>query len=346
MLKAERFAVIGGNGNHDLDAHIIKVVNDLGYEDLTFMNLNMDSFPDSEEDDRIEEYEQLHNKHLILMQSMHRGKFLNEFLILAWAAKFQYGARSITGVVPFLRYRRQDHAEIPAEINRNAWVAHMLTACGVDRIILCDIHSPKTTDNLRQAGLEVWNVSPAPAFAAKLSAYVDMARGQGKTFFVYAPDKGSIARAIALARELNVEVMVTLKKRLHTGEVMIDDDPSKLAQLSADHQHPLLLASAELTGGNYVVIVDDELSTGSTSRLTGWHVRDNLQAEKVYCCVTHPVCAPGWKRKFVDKSPFDQIFFGNTIPRGYEKSSGGRITTVHVSQVIGNKLFEVMESLG
>lgn len=345
MHRADHFAVIGGTGNHDLDRHTIEVVNDLGFENLDFMNLNIDVFPDGEQDFRIDQFHDLRDKQLILMQSSYNDDLLIQFLQLAWAAKFQYGVRSITAVVSFLRYRRQDHPEIPEEINRNRWVAQMMAACGVDRIILCDVHSEETIKNMEEVHIEVHNVSSAPAFAAKLRAYVEVARSQGQKFFVYSPDKGSIARAISLARELQVELIVTLKKRLHTGEAAIDDDPGKLEELIAQYHYPLELASREKVAGSIVVIKDDEINTGGTCRLTGWHVRDKLGAAQVICCLTHPVCAPGWKRKFFDNNPFDNIFFGNTIPRNYEKSTGGAITTVHMSQVLGNELFRVMQGL-
>ena len=81
MHNAECFAVIGGTGNHDLDRGVIEWVNGLGFGKLRFTNLNMDLFPDGEEDDRLEDPEkQLAGKHLILMQSMHQKKLLLEFL--------------------------------------------------------------------------------------------------------------------------------------------------------------------------------------------------------------------------------------------------------------------------
>lgn len=345
MNKADQFVVIGGIGNHDLDRHIIQVVNDLGFEDLQFTNLNMDLFPDGEEDFRIENFDRLLGRHLILMQSIYSNELLIQFLQLAWAAKFQYGVQSITAVVPFLRYRRQDHPEIREEINRNKWIAKMIAACGVDRIILCDVHSEETMKNMGEVGLEAFNVSSAPAFSTKLRAYVDMARSQEKEFMIYAPDKGSVGRAIDLARELGVKVVVTLKKRLHTGEAIIDDDPVILAALSKQYDYPLELATAERVTNNFICLKDDEINTGGTVRLTGWHIMDKLRAGWLCCCLTHAVCAPGWKRKFFDNNPFDIIFFGNTVPRNYDKSTGGDITTVHVSQVIGNKLYGVLESL-
>lgn len=342
----KRVVVIGGTGNHELDKHILKVVNDLwGSEDLEFTRINMDLFADGEEDFRIANYELIQGRHVLLFQSIHSNNLMIQFLQLAWASKFQYQAASVTAVVPFLRYRRQDHPENMEEINRNKWIAAMMAASGVDRIILCDVHSEETLNNMRSFKIEAYNVSAAPAFAAKLRAYVDTAHEKGKEFLVYAPDKGSVLRAIELGRELKCRVIINLKKRQHDGEATIEqDDAQMLATLSEQHNYPLEFATSEIVQGNYVCIRDDELSTGGTACTTGRRLK-NLGAAWLCCCMTHAICAPGWKRKFFDSNPFDIIFFGNTVPRGYEKSTGGFITDIHASQVIGNKVWGVLQGL-
>lgn len=354
MLDTSRFVVLGGSGNHELDKDIIAAVNQIvaggqGAGQLVFSHLDGGRFADGESDLRIINWKGLANKHLIVFQTTRRRnretqELLAELLTMAWAAKYQYGALSVTAVVPFMSFRRQDHPDNLDEIHRNLWLIHMMAASGVDRLLVCDIHSDQTRQNCEQEGIQFYNVPSASAFANHLRPMVEIAKDQGRQFFVYAPDAGAVPRAIALARELDVGVTVTLKKRSHDGNVEIKEDPAVLQALSAKHSFELMPADERLRRAS-VCLVDDELSTGRTASKTGHNLHDELGVHEVFFCATHAVCADGWKRTFVSNAPFKRMFLGNTIHRGYFDTTGGAITTVDMAQIIANQLLVVLNSI-
>ncbi|MDD5032218.1 MAG: ribose-phosphate diphosphokinase [Patescibacteria group bacterium] len=353
MIIQDNFVVLGGTGNHELDKCILAIVNDLGRTRLSFLHLNMDDFPDDEDDFRITHPERIAGKHVILFQSVHNDSRQNlerQFLTLAWAAKYQYGAKSIIAVVPFMSYRRQDHPEKTDEIHRNLWFVHNMQANGVDELILCDIHSDVTLENCEKIGIKVYNVDPSPAFASILKPRVGLSRAKGRQFFVYSPDRGSIRRAASLAKELGVPVMVSLKNRLHDCSVAAEEDPEKLAAIKrelAELQErfgvPISLAGEDLNDAS-ICIREDELSTGGTAVMTGKALKQ-AGAGEIFFCATHPVCTKGWKRKIVDDNPFTAILLGDTIPRPYRKETGGEVSTVSMARVIANQLFVIMDSI-
>ncbi|MCK4554361.1 ribose-phosphate pyrophosphokinase [Candidatus Parcubacteria bacterium] len=345
MVNSGNYIALGGIGNHALDVKIVEVINKFGNCDIKFLHLDMDQFADGEQDFRIPEYQKIKGKHVLLFQSMHKNVrgLGSQFLTLAWAAKYQYGAKSIIAIVPFLLYRRQDHVENMREINRNLMFIQSMKNNGVDKLILCDIHSETTLTNCAKIGIEAWNVDPTPAYVAYLKVLVDMAYKHNRKFFIYSPDAGSIGRAVPLAKKLGVTVAINFKERAHTGKVKKGKDPTEaeLKKLKEKYEIEIIVANEKLKGAD-VAMREDEITTGNTARTAGLYLKNELGVNELTFIATHPVCVSGWRRRFIDNTPFNHIYFGNTIPKDYRKSTGGKATRVDMSQVIGSQLYEII----
>ena len=104
----------------------------------------------------------------------------------------------------------------------------------------------------------------------------------------------------------------------------------------------LISADAVVKNSDFA-IREDETSTGSTANQTAVYLKCKMEAHHVFLCATHPVCTPCWKRKLLDGNPFENIFLGNTIPRPYQKRTGGEVTTVDMSLSIATRLFEILQ---
>jgi ribose-phosphate pyrophosphokinase len=342
MFDAKKFVVLSLTGNHKLDEEIIGEIDNLSHARLKFSNLNMGRFPDGETDVRIPNYEKVKDKHVILMQSAYNRDLMIELLDISWAVKFQYKAKSVTAVIAFMHYRRQDPTD-PAEINRSLWFAHNLKANGVDNVIFCDIHSQSTLDNCESEGLRTWNVDPARAYARRLILPVAIAQEEGRGFYIYCADKGTIKRAKALAELLRVKIAINLKLRNHDGSVERVDDDDTIKKLEEEYGVDLVVADKKLANASFC-IRDDELSTGGTAVLCADKLVNEIGAYEVFFCATHAVCSPGWKRKIIDKNPFNNIFLGDTIPREYFNSTGGKITNVHMAEEIAHQIILVVRN--
>lgn len=344
MPSSQKFVVIGGNGNHDLDKRTVKSLNEIRMEHraLEFLHLDIDEFPDREPDLRFQIQERIEGRHAILFQSIETVGLMEEMLILAWGIKNKYGAQSLTAVLNFFRYRRQDHPEKIHEIPASHMLVDLLVrGCGVDRIIFCEIHSQATLDYCRQKGIEAWNVNTAPVFAAQLRPFVEKAEAASRPFRIHAPDVGSIPRAIVLAQELGVGVSATPKRREHDGKISMIQNSGILSEIQAGLPMKVIFADEQLRG-SHVCIFDDELSSGSTGTKNGRHLLE-LGVERVCFAAAHPVCVPGWKRKFVDSGVFQpgDMFLGNTLDRSaYKYSTGGKVVRVNVAPVIARALHD------
>lgn len=159
---------------------------------------------------------------------------LTQFLLGAHTLSKE-GARSVTAVLPYLAYARQDHDEPGASLAA-AWIGRMLQASGVERVLTVDVHSGAAE---RLSAIPIESVSPGPLFASEL------ARIGLRDYVVVAPDEGGIHRArdLAAAAQLDRPVVACRKRRTAKGIVHLGME-GELAPRA--------------------VVVDDILDTGAT----------------------------------------------------------------------------------
>lgn len=337
-MEPNQFVILSGNGNYELAEKTIKYINNSTGKNFTFSHIDFDNYPDKEPDFKIPNPERIENKVVILFQSMIDLEKQEEFLTLAFACKKQYKAKYLIAVLPFFRYRRQERKEKVLEINRNLMLVNFMKAAGVDEVIFCDIHSETTLNNCHEIGIIAHNVSIAKIVAELLEPIIE----DKKNIKIYSPDEGSIKRAIFLNKYIKAPIMYTLKNRDFTGQVTQINDKEKIAELNNKYDIEICLANEETVKNQTVIMLEDEIATGSTAKITGKKLK-KLGAKELIFCATHPVCTDGWKRVFIYDTPFDYIILGNTLPRGYEKSSGGKIINASVHPVLAIKLLSMMK---
>ncbi|HDI07840.1 MAG TPA: ribose-phosphate pyrophosphokinase, partial [Candidatus Bathyarchaeota archaeon] len=73
-----------------------------------------------------------------------------------------FGAASITAVVPYFAYARQDKRFLPGEAFSVKTVVKLLKNCGVDKIITVNAHNPKVLKNFN---IPVIDLSAIPLLA-------------------------------------------------------------------------------------------------------------------------------------------------------------------------------------
>jgi ribose-phosphate pyrophosphokinase len=145
------------------------------------------------------------------------------------------GAASVTAVLPYLAYARQDEAPAPESLGL-AWVGDLLRGAGVGEVVTVDVHSPRAGALL---GVPVRSLSPAAVLAESLTG----AWRSAATFV--APDEGAVERcaAVAAAAGRPGAVAHLVKRRRASG-----------------------VAHLGLHGdvGERALVVDDILDTGGT----------------------------------------------------------------------------------
>ena len=216
-------------------------------------------FPDGELDVRVDD---LRGLRAVLVQPMPHpaGDSLLELLLLADACR-RAGARSVTAVVPYMGYARQDHRTVPGQALAMRVVADLLGARRVDRILAVDLHSD-TIEGFFDGPLE--HVSAVPVLAEAVRATAT--RGS----VIVAPDLGAAKRAREYARALELPMAIVRKTRLGPLDVSAD-------ALVGDVR------------GFRPILVDDMISTGVTLDAAVRVLRAERCAAEITVVATHGV---------------------------------------------------------
>ncbi len=349
MLCTDTFIVYRGldDQQYRFDRQALALMNRTAGLKLTFDHILSERWPDGELGHRPTEYAKIAGKHVILFACPTTDRLELEMRDMITACKKQYGGKSLTLGMSFLRYRRQDRQDKHHEINRLRWFIGDLKHWGVDHLVLCEPHSVVCTKKFcREFGLPVTIADTTELFA---EAMTPLLQTIGRSnFVVYAPDFGSVGRAIALAQATGTSVVALPKKRLYGDEVVTgfcfsEDDFLRQIRRSYGDAVPVSCNVGDVKG-RYVAVRDDEVSTGSTAIATSHQLRA-AGALGTYFIATHAVCTAGWSTKLAlhsNRPPFDNIWFGNTRPRGeeggYRESSGGRIQTVDLAPVFARAM--------
>lgn len=242
-------------------------------------------FPDGER--RIRVLENVVDEDVVIVQPTTTPADMNymELFFIADGLK-RSGARSITAVIPYVGYQRQDHVFRDGEAVSLEVIAKTLQAVGVERVVTIDLHSVRIPQAF---GIPVSHLSALPLFA---EAIKKNDWNTADTFLV-SPDMGGIRRVKILSELLDNMPFATVEKNrdLDTGAVevvRIEGDLSKRA-----------------------IIVDDMVTSGSTLVKAAEALKER-GVEEVIVFATHGILASG-APKFLQDSVIDKVFVTDTV---------------------------------
>lgn len=137
---------------------------------------------------------------------------LMELLIVSDALR-RSSANSITAVVPYFGYARQDRKAAPRVPITAKLVANMMQTAGVNRVVTMDLHAGQI-----QGFFDV----PVDNLYGSI-VFVDFLKAQNlKNPIIASPDVGGVARARSFAKKLNLDMVIVDKRReeANKSEVM------------------------------------------------------------------------------------------------------------------------------
>ncbi|MCD6411867.1 MAG: ribose-phosphate diphosphokinase [Thermoplasmata archaeon] len=191
--------------------------------------VNIKEFADGERYVRLED--EVKDEDLIIIQNTYPdGNIIETFLLQDASA--DAGARSITLVIPYYGYGRQDRKFLDGEAVSARILAELLSSLS-DAIILVDPHKQHILNFFK---VPAYSCSANEEIAKYLSEKVDI---------VLAPDKGAMERAKEIAKITNCDCDFLEKRRIDDRTVEIEPK-----EVEVD--------------GKRVAIVDDIISTGGT----------------------------------------------------------------------------------
>ncbi len=241
---------------------------------------------------------------------------LMELLIIADALK-RSSPLSITAIIPYYGYSRQDKKTKSREAITAKLVANMIQIAGIDRVIFFELHVPQVQGFF---DIPSDNLDLLPFFAEYIQ------EKKPKDFVVVSPDAGGAARARTLAQILHVPIAIVDKRR----------QQHNLAQV----EH--VIGDVK---GKTCFLVDDMIDTAGSITEAAKILR-KFGATKVYAIATHGVFSGDAIQK-IDNSPLEEVLVSNTIPLSPHKKSK-KIKVISIAKLLAEDIRRTHEgtSLG
>jgi len=227
-------------------------------------------------------------------------------------------ALSVTAVVPYFGYARQDRKCKPRVPISASDVAILLEAAGVDRVVSVDLHCAQIqgffqrcpVDNLFSA------VSTVPYFARKNLDDVT----------IVSPDAGGVTRA--------KEFLEHLQKHSKSGRF-------RLAMIVKQRGGAGMVEKMDIVGVDVIantdcVIVDDIVDTAGTLVKAAEELK-KAGARGVYAVITHGLLSgPALER--IEKSDLTELIITDTVPLPKNKKIPKQIVQISVAKLVGETI--------
>lgn len=271
--------LFSGNSNKPLAE---KVAKELG---IKVSPVEIFIFPDGER--RIQLQERVVDEDVVIIQPTTPPVDTNyfELFFLADAAK-RSGARSVTAVVPYLGYQRQDHVFRDGEAVSLEVIVNTMQSVGIDKVISFDLHTVKIPEVF---SIPMVHLSGLELFAEEIKKN----KWDGLDTVLVSPDMGGIRRIEIISKMLKDMPYATIEKNrdLTTGHV-------EMTEITGEITHR-------------VVIVDDMISSGGTIVKAAAALKQK-GAEEVYVFVTHPVFSAE-APKILQESVVDRVYVADSV---------------------------------
>ena len=233
-----------------------------------------------------------------------------ELLVLVDALK-RASAASVTAVLPYFGYARQDRRPRSARVAITAKVAaKMISAVGTDRVLTVDLHADQIQGFF---DIPLDNVYASPVLLADIWRYY--ARDD---LIVVSPDVGGVVRARAIAKRLDdADLAIIDKRRPRPNEATVMNIIGEVKD-------------------KVCVLVDDIVDTAGTLCAAAAALKRN-GARKVVAYCTHAVLS-GPAISNLEGSQLDELVVTDSIPLSATAQACKRIRQLSVAELLAETI--------
>ena len=210
---------------------------------------------------------------------------LMELLIIIDAFK-RASAKTITAVIPYYGYARQDRKTSGREAITAKLVADLLTTAGADRVLAMDLHTGQIQG--------FFNILVDHIFATPILVnYIKELGIDPDNMVAVSPDMGGANRTRYFAKKLDCPIAIIDKRRDKHNEAIATN----------------VIGDVE---GKVCLMFDDIIDTAGTI-CEASKLLKSKGAKEIYVCATHPVFSgPAVER--LGQAPITECIVTNTIP--------------------------------
>jgi ribose-phosphate pyrophosphokinase len=296
--------VFSGNANRALAQAVCHELN------VPLGKALVSRFSDGEVQVEIEENVRRQEVFVIQPTSAPTADNFMELLVIVDALK-RASAASVTAVLPYFGYARQDRRTRSARVPITAKVAaKMIGTVGTDRVLTVDLHADQIQGFF---DIPVDNVYSSPVLLA------DIWRCHGGSdLIVVSPDVGGVARARALAKRLDdADLAIIDKRRPRPNEATV-------MNIIGDVKDRVC------------VLIDDIVDTAGTLCAAAAALKKH-GARKVVAYCTHPVLS-GAAIQNISGSQLDELVVTDTIALADAARSCAKIRQLSVAELLGETI--------
>jgi ribose-phosphate pyrophosphokinase len=307
-VAVKRFCLFTGNANPALAAEIAKVL------DTPLGEARVSRFSDGETFCEIRENVRGLDTYVIQPTCSPVNDNLMELLIMCDALR-RASASSITAVIPYYGYARQDRKVAPRTPITSKLVADLLVTAGISRVLCVDLHAGQIQGFFN---IPLDHLYALPVF---LDDYLKVRFNKDAVFV--APDAGGVERTRAYSKRLGASLAIIDKRRERANV-------SEVMHLIGD------------VAGKDCIIVDDLIDTAGTLCNAARAVMDG-GAKSVVACATHGVLSgPAVQR--IEESALTEVVVTNSILHSEEARASKKIKFLSIGRLLGEAIRRIHNS--
>ncbi|MFI5379811.1 MAG: ribose-phosphate diphosphokinase [Tepidisphaerales bacterium] len=224
-------------------------------------------------------------------------------------------ARTVTAVIPYFGYARQDRKDTGRVPITGKLFANLLERAGADRVVAIDLHAAQVQGFF---DIPVDHLYAQPVFVKWFRSL-----SLQNTVFV-SPDVGNIKRAQIYANLLGGDLCIIDKRRKSGTE-------TDAVNLIGD------------VAGKNVLMTDDMITTGSTVAKAVHFLKEH-GARDVYITATHAVFSPPAMER-LKACPFAKLAVTDTIPIGNRADAiKDRLVVLSVAELLGESIRRIHQN--
>jgi ribose-phosphate pyrophosphokinase len=236
-----------------------------------------------------------------------------ELLIMVDALR-RASAGSITAVIPYYGYARQDRKVAPRTPITAKLVADLLQAAGVDRVVAIDLHAGQIQGFFN---IPFDHLFAMPALLEHLREHY------AHDAVIVSPDAGGVERARAFSKRLGGTLAIIDKRRERANESEVMN----------------IIGEVE---GKRCLLLDDIIDTAGTL-VNAANALVKAGAKSVAACASHPVLSgPAVTR--IKESALTEVVVSNSIPLSEEAKASGKFKVISVARLLAEAIRRIHHS--
>ncbi|MDF1564201.1 MAG: ribose-phosphate pyrophosphokinase [Deltaproteobacteria bacterium] len=302
-MLAGTYKVFAGNSNPSLAKEVC------AYLDRPLSRAEVQRFSDGEISIEITDNVRGTDVFIVQSTSAQANDHLMELLIMMDACR-RASAGSITAVIPYYGYARQDRKVRPRTPITASLVAQLLETAGADRVVSLDMHAGQIQG--------FFKVPFDHLFA--MPVLLDHMRKRFEdpaNVVIVSPDAGGVERARAYSKRLGCSIAIVDKRRVKANV--------------AEVLH--VIGEVE---GKTAVLLDDMIDTAGTLTHAAKALKEH-GAQRVFSYASHGVLSgPAISR--IQESEIEEVIITDTIPLTAEARACDKIQVLSVAWLLGEAI--------